>query len=211
MPFVLGYGPSGSVDVYSTLQGDILSKIGPFRPITYMEYDEGLETLSLMDIQFKVQVYNVSLRDLQKTDQEDKKAIFMKPVLVHNLDYTFTANRDEELQVSLNELRELINKCMNSKRREVLLEAATVAETVKKEFNLAESKEMVALLKAFCRLYYESGIKEIKYNFIFEEYSFCEDVEDTFELRVLHFAITHNKMFFAFAPNYGHIIIYSTA
>ena len=100
---------------------------------------------------------------------------------------------------------------MNSKRQDVLLEAATVAERVKKEFNLAESKEMVALLKAFCRLQYDSGLKEIKYNFIFEEYSFCEDVDNTFELRILHFAIGHDKKFFAFAPSYGHIIIYSTA
>ena len=68
MPFILGYGPSGSVDVYSTLKGDVLSKIGPFRPITYMDYDEGLETLSLMDIHYKVQVFNLSLSDLQKND-----------------------------------------------------------------------------------------------------------------------------------------------
>lgn len=78
-----------------------------------------------------------------------------------------------------------------------------MAEVVKKEINLAEARELLMLIGALSIIYYRGGLLKICYNYILEEYSFCEDVPNTFELRVLNFAISKDRNLFAFVPNNG--------
>lgn len=211
-PFALIYGVSGFVDVVSLLNGSLINRLGPFNSIYLLQYDSLGEVLAILDAEHKIQLILLPLSN-QEELKGMKNDILIKPVLVHNLDSTLLSESRPDLVSKIREITDLAKDALISNDKMKIAKLENLGEDIKREINVAEHPEMLAILRILSTLKYDNGegLLNITYNYIFEEYSYCEDVDNSFELRILAFSISNCKRFFAFVPSFGSIFVYATA
>jgi hypothetical protein len=80
-PVILVYGETGFIEIYLTLTGDLINRIGPFGKIEAVFFDENKETIAIFNTNMKVTIMAIKL-DISD-DRDTILTNVMRPVVIN--------------------------------------------------------------------------------------------------------------------------------
>lgn len=208
-PVVLVFAQSGYIDIYLTLTGNLVNRIGPFGNFKSLFFHELEKKLCIFHKNLKIYILNIKV-DFTETDKNNL-GYYCRPVIIHN--FTSIAEKspltEEEINI-IKSMKLMLKDYLKGRNLQAIGGLEKLAEEVKSEIDLGRSKEFLTMMKVVCKSKYELGVENIGFNLIFEEFSLCNLVENKFDLLIQHAAISPDRRFFAVANIPGNLRIFST-
>lgn len=209
-PLVIIYGHVGFINVVQVIDGEFITALGPFKCIQSCFYDEKAECLAVLGDQNNVKLFRLSLKTIGR--QKVPHSVF-RPVIIHTFDNRELQSLESSEQVSSmkSELIQIIKAFSTTKEVKHLITLEKNFEELKGRINLYEHYDFLLLMRKVNSMKYKNGVKEIEFNMVYEEFSFCHKIENKFNNIITKTSVSKNRRFMAISAREGPLYIYSLA
>ena len=209
-PLVIIYGKRGFVQIVQVVDGEHITSIGPFTSISTCFYDEQKECLAVVSQGNNVKLFELSLKAMGR--KKLPHPVF-RPVIMHSFDSkelepTVAGERTEAYK---KELKDIVKAFMTTKEVKFLITLEKNFEQLKAKINIGESYEFLIMMRKVNMLKYKNGVKKISFNLVYEEFSYCDHLENKFNNIVSCTSVSSQKRFLALASMGGPLFIYSVS
>lgn len=100
---------------------------------------------------------------------------------------------------------------MVSREVKHLISLEKTFEDLKTKINIADHYDLLMLMRKVNLLKYKNGVRKIKFNMVFDEFSFCMHVENKFDNIVSCTSVSKMRRFLAVSSRQGPLFIFSLA
>lgn len=210
-PLAIVYGNFGFVRIIQVVDGEFITTIGPFSSISVCFYDEDIECLAVVTDENMVKLFRLSMKEIGHKKPAHN---MLKPVIMHNfesedkLNIQSTSTNEGHLKA---ELSKIVKAFLRTKEVKELITLERNFENLKAKIDLSQHFDLLLMMRKVNQLKYKNGVDKISFNLVFEEFSYCQLIENKFDNIVSCAAISNHRRFMAISSRNGPIAVYSLA
>lgn len=209
-PLVIAYGDQGLIQVVQVVDGEVITTLGPFKSIAICYYDEPHEILSVIEETNNIKIFRLSLKQIGRKKQPDQ---VFRPIVMHTFDNKelLPSASEEQIKQYKTELTHIVQEFMKSREVKHLITLEKNFEELKSKINICDHYDFLLMMRKVNQLKYKNGVKEIGFNLVYEEFSFCSKIENKFDNLISCSNVSSKKRFMAIASRGGPLMVYSLA
>lgn len=209
-PLVIAYGHQGFIQIVQIVDGEVITTLGPFKSISICYYDEPHEILSVIEENNNVKIFRLSLKQIGRKKQPDK---VFRPIVMHTFDNKELAPSAtvEQIRQYKDELTHIVQEFMKSREVKHLITLEKNFEELKAKINICDHYDFLLMMRKVNQLKYKNGVKDIGFNMVYEEFSYCQKIENKFDNLIACSNVSSKQRFMAIASRGGPLLVYSLA
>lgn len=207
-PLVIAYGSQGFIQVLQAVHGEVITRLGPFKSIDVCHYDEPYEMLTVIEENKNVKMFKLSLKTIGRI--KEPHPIF-KPIVMHTFDNKelVPSATAEQIEQNKTELTNIVKAFMQTREVKHLITLEKNFEALKSRINICDHYDFLLMMRKVNQLKYKNGMKKIGFNLVYEEFSYCQQIEHKFDNIISCCAVSAKKRFLAVSSRGMPIHIYA--
>ena len=209
-PLAIVYGHQGFIQVVQVVDGEVITTLGPFKSIDICHYDEAYDILSVIEDNKNLKMFHLSLKNIGHKKIPDPT---FKPIVMHTFDNKelLPSATAEQIEQNKTELTDIVKAFMTTREVKHLITLEKNFETLKARINICDHYDFLLMMRKVNMLKYKNGMKKIGFNMVYEEFSFCQHIENKFSNIISCCSISSKKRFLVISSRGMPIYVYSLA